>query len=476
LPLCRGPPPPRFPPIKKKKKQKKKKKKKKNHPCTMTGATSAPSTEGSTGFCSAESLLQNYEALSPAMRSLTQDFSALSYGLANDTDTARLFNIIFDTLNNEVENVQARTSELQRQLDAACSQPKPGTMQPNDTNVLITTLKRDLDQERARYQEADIARQAAEIRAQGQETQTASLRARLAQATSQRPTEPTTPDSFNTLSALPFKPRGAEPPMFSGDEKDCTQRQEEYTNWRTQCHIKMTLDRPFYPEKADRILYIAQHLTGTAFSLVRDRVALVAEHQRDPARWPTGWDDYTSILEHLNPSFITTDVVAFSRRELQKHRQGRMPYADFIAMFVKHADASQTPDRQRVDYLKEKINDNLKDALANQVNRPGDEDVPGWIAFLRKLSDNLADRRLAVGSAAPYNPGPTPSPAGDPMDLGKVSATPGKGPVSTAEKDRRRRNRLCHYCGENGHFVLNCPNKRWKGSTDQSGDTTQGKE
>ena len=46
--------------------------------------------------------------------------------------------------------------------------------------------------------------------------------------------------------------------------------------------------------------------------------------------------------------------------------------------------------------------------------------------------------------------GPTPM---------EIESTQRRGPLSDAEKQRRRAHRLCLYCGRPGHIAVNCPHK-----------------
>ena len=41
----------------------------------------------------------------------------------------------------------------------------------------------------------------------------------------------------------------------------------------------------------------------------------------------------------------------------------------------------------------------------------------------------------------------------------EIESTQRRGPLSDAEKQRRRAHHLCLYCGHPGHIVVNCPHK-----------------
>ena len=49
-------------------------------------------------------------------------------------------------------------------------------------------------------------------------------------------------------------------------------------------------------------------------------------------------------------------------------------------------------------------------------------------------------------------------PANTPTPM-EIDTTRRRGPLSEEEKQRRRTNRLCLYCGGPGHIAINCPHR-----------------
>ena len=41
----------------------------------------------------------------------------------------------------------------------------------------------------------------------------------------------------------------------------------------------------------------------------------------------------------------------------------------------------------------------------------------------------------------------------------EIDSTRRRGPLTETEKQRRRANRLCLYCGRPGHIAINCPHR-----------------
>ena len=63
---------------------------------------------------------------------------------------------------------------------------------------------------------------------------------------------------------------------------------------------------------------------------------------------------------------------------------------------------------------------------------------------------------VAARPLSRQSPNITPTDVPMPME---IKATRRRGPLSNQEKQRRRANRLCFYCGGLGHIAINCPNR-----------------
>lgn len=276
--------------------------------------------------------------------------------------------------------------------------------------------------------------------------------------------EPPTPSPNSAGNTTTPRPVGAEPPTFSGAQGDDAQRQEEYVTWKSLLNIKFTLDGAFYSTPTARVLYAAQRLSGDAYRHVRDAVDSVATNPENPSTWIKNLSDYTSLFDLLDPVYKTQDTRAAARRNFDTLKQKNTRFGDFISAFIRLADMGGYPANMRVEALKNKVSIELSKAAVHQISRPGPEDFDGWVKMYRDLSNNLADHahRSNQGGATPaikpssHLPSPTPALEGDPMDLSKITTGP-RGPLTEAQKQHRRNNNLCLYCGQPGHYAITCP-------------------
>jgi hypothetical protein len=94
--------------------------------------------------------------------------------------------------------------------------------------------------------------------------------------------------------------------------------------------------------------------------------------------------------------------------------------------------------------------------MDNRIHRRELERHPGKSS---KNSEHLhvpSENKPATHHASHVSPPAAPSSTDvAPMEIDAIR----RGPISAAEKDRRKRERLCFYCGQPGHNVMNCPNR-----------------
>ncbi|KAK4148347.1 hypothetical protein C8A00DRAFT_39129, partial [Chaetomidium leptoderma] len=128
-------------------------------------------------------------------------------------------------------------------------------------------------------------------------------------------------------------------------------------------------------------------------------------------------------------------------------------------LFVK---AKKTPE-QKVDFLRTRVNSNIKDMFATLSEPPADGDYEAWSKKADRFARNLDHRnhlakleRNAPHSRSNLTPSPRtdlpPAPAdtGDPMDLSAAQYGSSRLPQETL--DYRRAADLCLACGEPGHI------------------------
>lgn len=140
--------------------------------------------------------------------------------------------------------------------------------------------------------------------------------------------------------------------------------------------------------------------------------------------------------------------------KLLKLRQGSQSAADYAILFRTLATESGWGEQALLATFYHGLADHIKDELASWEEA---EDLEVLIDRVFRLDHRLQERpkssRRSYPMAVPASGSQAFPPPGDgpePMQLGITR-------LSQAERDRRKRERCCLYCGKLGHFRNTCP-------------------
>ena len=273
----------------------------------------------------------------------------------------------------------------------------------------------------------------------------------------------------------PREPRVKDPETFSG--------QRDLLNaFLTECEILFELQSSRFAFDRTRISYIISLLRGTPLLAVRP---LLRQSPR-----PEILEDYELFIQYLRTNYGDSDERGTARRKLKALRQVG-PASAYFAEFQQYIAILGWMDQ---DPIIDRALDGLKPYLKDEVARAGFEPatLTELIAFIVPLDNRLYERaqeRRREEKDSPRDAQITPS-AGmtrispnignhvrgsTPVDTRRPtvaarrstadtsrSPRPGvpnipRGPLSDAEKQRRRDQNLCLYCGKPDHQMVNCP-------------------
>lgn len=200
---------------------------------------------------------------------------------------------------------------------------------------------------------------------------------------------------------------------------------------------------------------------------------------------------YESFARQLKAAFGDPDEVRTAERQLDALRQTSSCSA-YVAQFTSLASfLPNWSDNKEAWLLKFRkgLKQEIRDMLLYYPQEPQnfDDFTKLCIQLDNKLHAHQAEKRQATGgsssssssgakkpntssSSSSRPPASTTTPktssgtAPGPMELDSTK----RGPLSDAEKKRRRENNLCAYCGEEGHYAASCPKKK-KGNKKKHG-------
>lgn len=256
--------------------------------------------------------------------------------------------------------------------------------------------------------------------------------------------------SSPTVVMLPPEPRVPTPERFSGDS-------HKFRAFPNSCELFFALQP---------CTFSLETKVGFMISLLQDK--------------PQSWvhclleqkgvilTNLTTFLDAMAQLYEDPQLSATAEAALHSLQQGRRAVEDYVAEFRRWvADTNWNNAALRYQFHIG-LSDPLKDDLA-KVGVP--QTLGGLIALAIQIDRRLRERRseITMGQSRPTwmlprvpspsypapsgQPAPTPD-TSEPMQLGILRPS-----LTGEERQRRRMNNLCMYCGEPGHFVRTCPAK-----------------
>lgn len=243
------------------------------------------------------------------------------------------------------------------------------------------------------------------------------------------------------------EPKIAMPEKFNGDRRNY---REFMSNVRTIFRLKPST----YDTDEKKIGFIGTLLTKQALTWYRIR----EENQ-------ISMDNYEVFVAAFQTAFSDPNRKRNAQRAIRNLRQGNQSTLAYSTKFSELAMDAEYDNEAKMSSFYDGLNFDVKDALSLIVDLP--EDYAAYVALAIRLDNRLYERRIEKRSnLRPQKPHETGSYQRNhsqaqptPMD---VDTTKTYKPLTNEEKQRRKENGLCLYCGNAGHQAVTCPNKRLK--------------
>lgn len=280
--------------------------------------------------------------------------------------------------------------------------------------------------------------------------------------------------------------RVRDPRMFDGTAKDV----EPYIR---EVHSAISLNEPAFPTSRSKSLFLSMYLKdGSPVSWYR-------AVEQDKAHL---LDDFPALISDFCKHFGDSDLSSTSLRKLQTLRQTG-PASVHASRFRELLPYVSLSEDTKITLFYNGLKDDVKDlfvtvARENTLNKVIDQ----AITFDNRIHQRRQERRNDSGtspiftssqppapaplpsSTAPYTfaypippsstiaPAPAPAPFSHtptspapiatvsepvPMDVDALRIR-ALGRLTEAERQRRRDNNLCFYCGQGSHPMIDCPN------------------
>lgn len=205
---------------------------------------------------------------------------------------------------------------------------------------------------------------------------------------------------------------------------------------------------------------------GFVMSLLKDTALDWASpymERDDPVMY--SWDAFEKAFQAMFDDPHRSRTAAM---RLSSIAQGSRSVVSYAAEFRRTALDTSFDDTALCHLFREGLADTILDELVHHPAK--DNSLTEFIAQCTLLDTRLMERKAErhrrnhLRRAMPLAQQP---PAGDPMVIDGAPILPAgppnrgpRGPLPEAERQRRRDNGLCMYCGDAGHMINECPRRR----------------
>ena len=247
----------------------------------------------------------------------------------------------------------------------------------------------------------------------------------------------------------------------------------------SQCQLKFNGQPSKFPNEASKVLYAGSYLRGPAFTWFQP---LLLAANKEPPQIVPEFQSFKTFSKSISAVYGDPDIEASAERPLNVLEQPTSFVARYNAEFQQLSQYVECNDASLKNRFYLGLNDTIKDWLANEpapktlkdlVDKATRYDSRKHERFLEKKASLSHSSGPQNTSSARAPPPPTPLPQDHgttPTGTGGLKIPPtspdgtvpmelGARHITTAERDRRRANKLCFYCGESGHSVFTCPKK-----------------
>ena len=247
--------------------------------------------------------------------------------------------------------------------------------------------------------------------------------------------------------------------------------------------------RPFLDE-IESAVWLQRHALVTDF----DKFLYLSGYLKDGS--PKSWyysirntperayllNDWDGVLEDFRSHFGDSDRHATASEEMENLRQTGS-CASFASRFRELLVDLELNEPLKIEYFRKRLKDNVLDALALIKRKDLPTDFDEYVDICISIDNSLHRREMEKkkktgnnfnssakqtysrnsGTSTPSSSFPQTStttavlPPGTPMEIDATKTGTPRGPLTKEERERRRREGLCAYCGGK-HSVDDCPN------------------
>jgi Retrotransposon gag protein len=224
----------------------------------------------------------------------------------------------------------------------------------------------------------------------------------------------------------------------------------------TQVRIVFHLQPSKFLNGTIKVRYTCSYLRGSAFSWIQPYLDM-----DDPPAW---MDDFTLFAAEITKVFGDPDIIGSATRSLRKLRQTGS-VASYASEFRRHSTLLSWGEQALISQFYEGLKGPIKDELVREGRQT---ELSVLIDLATRIDTRLYERSLERGDTSRSSiPATRQHLRGHaaPTTTTSFRSNPAQRPVSRRpfqrlseeQREHRRKNNLCMYCGAQDHAVHECP-------------------
>ena len=236
----------------------------------------------------------------------------------------------------------------------------------------------------------------------------------------------------------------------------------QFRGFLNQVRLVIQMHPSRYPTDASRVGLVGTLLSGSALAWFAPLL-----EKESPLL-----NNFEEFISEFKACFGDTDSIRTTINKIRRLRQGDRPASAYAADFRLLASDIPWDDQALMEQFRYGLRNDVKDLLLTFPEEPKSltEAISRAVRCDNRLFEWRSERQFQMPRARSeptyasvvakpfpresYNAPPVSTPT--PME---IDTTRRRGPLSEEEKQRRRANRLCLYCGGPGHIAVNCPHR-----------------
>lgn len=241
------------------------------------------------------------------------------------------------------------------------------------------------------------------------------------------------------LSTTSVSPRVSLPDKFDGSRL-------KFRGFINQVRLIIRMQPAMYHNDELRVGLLGSLLSGPALSWF----APLLENESELLR------DFELFILEFEATFGDSDKIRTASNKIRSLTQGSRPASAYASEFHQIACDLDWGESALISQFNSGLKGDVKDLLLS-LEDPAS--LNQAISMVVRCDNCLFERRQERHLENPFRPSipqTSSTPPDDPMQVDTVRFRP----LTPAERERRRSNNLCLYCGRPGHIINSCPNRR----------------